>query len=268
MSEKDPTEQLEKTKDYLQTWLDNLRQANIVAPTVQESLEELSWALKAMYDRPPESNNVSMTLVSNWAETAHNNITITLPQIPSYNLTSLIQVSSATSSSNTAVMSYIFEVGKIETPNVKEYFQKQVHTYRTLQEQHSRPKRVREMIAQRWQSCLNRFDMAFEAQRRFKTGVAAEADAGIAIRNALEAIKGELFEEARRNTRENMTWAEMARRLCRNPQHMDLLLNQEMVHKALHGHLSNLAKGRPADQIPSIDAIWTMFLDHLLIMLT
>jgi hypothetical protein len=124
------------------------------------------------------------------------------------------------------------------------------------------------MIANRWPRCLDRFDAAFEAQRRLRAGTGSEYSAALEIRTAIEGVKGELFEEARHNIRENMDWDMMAGRLCRDVEHQQLLLNQEVVYKTLHGHLSTLAKRRPVDQIPSIDALWTMFLDHLLIMLT
>jgi hypothetical protein len=268
VSEKDPTEKLKETENYLQTWMDHFREASQAAPFVQESLEEVSWARRALEDRPPESNNVSRELVADWAETAHNNLIAVLPPIPSFGNTSGFQVSSSTASSNSAVVRYIYEVGQIGTPAAKEYFENKFESYRTLQDQHDRPQRVREMISRRWPGCLDRFDAAFEVQRRFKAKLITEDAAAIAIRTALEGIKGEIFQEVRRNTRENMTWAEMARRLCRNSSHQDLLLKQEAAYNTIHGHLSKLAKKRPAGQIPSIEVIWTFFLDHLLVMLT
>jgi hypothetical protein len=268
VSEKDPIEILKKTEGHLGNWMDRFHRITEIAPIVQESLEEVSWARKAMEDRPPGSNNVSRALVADWAETAHNNIIAALPPLPYCANATALQVSSSATSSNTAVISYIYEVGQIDTPAARDYFQNQFESYRTLQEQHDRPRRVREMISSRWPGCLDRFDAAFEAHRRFKSRQITEDAAAIAIRTALEGIKGELFQEARRNARENMTWTEMAGRLCRNPSHKDLLLNQEVAHKTLHGHLSNLAKVRPAGQLPNIEIIWTMFLDHLLVMLS
>ena len=259
---------LKETEDYLHAWLVNLHKANKIAPTVQEALEEVSWARQAMSFRPPESNSVSTALVQNWAETAHTNISNALPMIPSFTSTSATQVSSSATFSNTAVVSYIIEVGEIGTPAATEYAHKQIDIYNTIKEKHSRPALVRKLLAKRWHSCLERFDEAIEAYKKNTARTGTETAAAIEIRTALESVKGELFEEARTSSREKMDWSKMAHRLGCNEEHRKRLIDQETIHKTLHDHLSNMAKRRPANQLTSIDAIWAMFLDHLFVMLT
>ncbi len=254
---------LKKTEDHLQTWLTNHRKASEIAPAVQESLEEVAWARQALSTRPPEAGNLSSTQVDQWAYGAFQRITELLPQMPSYEPAVGTQVNSVTSSSNAAVMAYILDVRQIGTPTAVTYAENQAKTYRAIQEKHDRPARVRQLLAQRWPTMLSRFDAAVAACSQCAAGTGSEVAAAVEVRTVLDGVQGELFAEARSFQGEKMSWSKMAHRLGRDPGHQQQLLNQEAPRATLFGHLSAIAKRRPAQQIPSIDSLWSLCLDHL-----
>jgi hypothetical protein len=88
------------------------------------------------------------------------------------------------------------------------------------------------------------------------------------MRTTLDGVEGELFEEARSWPKENMKWDIMADRLGKDPTRRRLLLNQGSIRTRLYEHLSDIAKRRPKPNTPALDALWTTWLDHLLIVAT
>jgi len=259
---------LREIEEYLRTWLERVKQANKVAPIIQETYEEVSWARQALDGRPSEAVDLPTTQIDQWAEETHKNIKTLLPQIPRFDTNAVIQVNSMTTSANSAVAVYVYGVGELEKPATIKWATEQTSIYKALQEKHTRPARVRDLLANRWPQVLDRFDVAVTAYRNCGTNTEGIAAAALEMRTALDAVQGELFAEARSNQGEKMTWDIMATRLTQDPVRQQVLLNQGSIRSTLRDHLSGVAKRRPEAQTLGIDTLWTMWLDHLLVILT
>ena len=259
---------LREIEEYLRTWLERVKQANKAAPIVQETYEEVTWARQALDARPPEAANLPTTQIDQWVDEAYKNIKTLLPQIPHFDANTVIQVNSVTTSANTAVTAYVYSVGELGTPAANKWATEQAATYKTLQERHTRPARVRELLANRWPRVIDRFDAAVTAYGQCATNTGEDATAALEMRTALDAVQGELFDEARSSPSEKMTWDIMASRLTQDPVRRQVLLNQGSIRTTLRDQLSVVAKRRPGNQTPGIDALWTMWLDHLFVVLT
>jgi len=86
------------------------------------------------------------------------------------------------------------------------------------------------------------------------------------MRNLLYGIKGELFNRARKQPQENMTWGKMAQRLAKGVQggnEQQILLKEEAKYTSLNDFLSPTAKGRDASSSMNLEHAWTQLLDHI-----
>jgi hypothetical protein len=262
---------LKDTEDYLRTWLNRYRQATDIAPGVQETLEEVTWANNALCNVPPGAEGVSRDPVDRWTEFNHDHITRVLPQLPSFtsaNSTGMINVSSSTASANNAVMSYVLKVGGAGTPSANSYASEHVGAYMALQEKRGRVSQVRGLLNSRWPRCIERFDAAVQAYKLQSVGTGSASNTALEMRTVLDGVQGELFVEARYKHGEKKDWSLIADRVGRDAFQKQLLLNQEEIRSDLYGQLSSIAKRRSDQQTQALDALWSMFLNHLFAVLS
>lgn len=261
---------LRETEEYLRNWLEHFKQVSNAAPAVQQTFEEVTWARQALDGRPPEAANLSTAQIDHWVEAAHVHITSSLPQIPHFDPKTVTQVNSLTTSANNAVSAYIQDVAKLGTSAAIRWATKQIAMYKSLQERYTRSDHVRDLLAKRWPQVLPRFDAAVTAYKRCAINTGSDAAAAVEMRTTLDAVQGELFYKARLTPREKMNWDVMANRLAQDPIRCQVLQAQGLNREALMGYLSNMAKRRPGNKtpMPNIDALWTMWIDHLFLVIT
>ncbi|MBX3002722.1 MAG: hypothetical protein KF828_02125 [Anaerolineales bacterium] len=142
--------------------------------------------------------------------------------------------------------------------------------YRELQAKQSRYEQVRELLGKFKTDRVKELDTAYQAYKSAIADVGERVAAGISIRNLHEHFKGDLYEKARIQRRENMTWERMAIRLARggegSAEHTELL-NQNHNWESLQTRLTEVAKGQKSGIVADLDDIWTKFLDYMFIVL-
>jgi hypothetical protein len=259
-----------ESKEYLQAWLDSHRRAVELSPLVQEELEEVTWADDAIRNVPPEAANVPRDHVDSWAEINHQQIIRAFPQLPSFesgNSTGVSVVSSSTATANNAVISYLHSVGGAG-PSANSYARDRVGEYNTILAKRDRVSQIRSLLSKRWPVCIDRFDAAVRAYQQFSTGIGPPTAAAIEMRTALDAVQGELYHDARYRHGERKDWSLIAERVGRNAESRQVLLAQGGIRSSIYAQLSSIAKRRPDEQTQTIEAMWSMFLNHLLAVLS
>jgi hypothetical protein len=90
------------------------------------------------------------------------------------------------------------------------------------------------------------------------------------MRNLLEGLKGELWDHARQQKKENMTWSTMAERLAKGKpsgfQHQELL-ERKKIQSSLTDRLSKILKHREGGTYTNLDTVWTQLVDHIQVVL-
>jgi hypothetical protein len=264
LAAKNAMKKLGEARDYLRNWLDNHKRATEIAPAVQEAFEEINWQIETLNQRPQESVAISTSQVDEQADITYERITRILPQMPRYDLSIGIQVNSIAATAGTVSFNYILQIGDMGMPSTFDYASNAIRSYRILQDSHSRPDRVRELLTQKFPTVVERFDLARRTYRQHELGIGGVTSAALEMRTVLDAVKGELFASARKFSKENMTWEEMSNRLSSNTASRETLLKQGIIRSALYDELSQVAKQRG---VRSIESLWTQTLDHLFVVL-
>jgi hypothetical protein len=94
----------------------------------------------------------------------------------------------------------------------------------------------------------------------------AKTAAGMEMRTFLDGLKGDLFNLARLNTSENMTWDKMALRLTggdKSSQEFSLLLRQGKDQSSLTNRLSSIGKNREGQSVTNLHYIRNELLSHV-----
>lgn len=253
-----------ETRDYLRDWLDSHKKATEVAPAVQEAVEEMDWWVETLNQRPQESLTLSTAPIDEQAGIAYERITRILPQMPRYDPSIGIQINSIAAAGGTVSYNFVTQIGDMGTPSTFDYASNVIRSYRILQDSHSRPDRVRELLVKKFPTVVSRFDFARHTYQQHGLGIGGVTSAALEMRTVLDAVKGELFERARKIPKENMTWEEMSDRLASTIASRETLLEQGRIRSTLYDDLSQIAKQRG---VRSIDSLWTQTLNHLFVVL-
>ncbi|MEQ1911577.1 MAG: hypothetical protein ABMA15_22360 [Vicinamibacterales bacterium] len=255
---------LKKLSNQLHTWLDHYRSAARIAPSVQEAAEEVDWQISVLEARPTEAYSVPMTRFDERARFALQSVGQLLPEMPEYRPGIDLRINSITSSTGISANNYIVEVADLGTPSAVDWARRAQEGYQALQTAHRRHERVRELLLVRFPLVVGRFDAAVVAYQQARLNVGHQSGAALEMRTVLDGIQGELFERARQNTREKMTWSVMSSRLAPGSTADTLLRSEESNRRSLYEDLSAVAKQRGAR---SIEALWSRTVDHLFVVL-
>jgi hypothetical protein len=262
----DPEDTLEEKHDYLKTWLEQHKKAQDVAPYVQKNLELTEWELKAIRDCPEEVKE-TFPLPEN---VFHRDLAFTknsLPMIPDYDKGRVMDATAVSTSGNSVIYSLVSDAFRLGTPEAIKYSEQHSNSYRELQRSQDRPKEVLKLLEKlKHSTILDRYNKAERAFLLLKAGTGERSAVALQLRNVLDGMKGILFERARMDPKENMTWKVMAGRLAKgdsgSAEH-NVIIEQESIRSVLIDRLSGIAKDREGKTFRDIEDIWSRVLDHI-----
>lgn len=260
---------LEAKKEHLVTWLDRYRKAQEVAPLVQMNLELTEWEIQALSNRPSEAHEIPLMGLNQRITQDCEYLTRSLPLIPDYNPTGLMNSTAIAMSGSATVYQYVARVGDLNTPQAVSYSQKFTGLYHDIQISQERPRAVRDLITKlNNPQTIQRFDRAQNVYNAARIGTGSRTGAATDMRTLLDGIQGDLFDRARKHKKENMTWGEMASRLAKGDQEKQELEGQENVRSSLISRLSTILKDREGGSVSNLENVWTQVLDHIYVTLS
>ena len=255
---------------HLLEWVNGLKDANRIAPEVQQQIELVQWQLEVLKNAPDEAEEIPFNPPS--AEKSYLLTKSVLPLIPKYDLGSMVNSTSGTVSSSSDYYSYVTRVGDLGTPIAFEFSGRFTGLYQNIQQTQDRQSLVKQMIEKLKNSnTVERYDRALNAYSMCKSEVGDRTSAAMAIRTLLDGVQGTLFEKARNQPKENMTWEKMGGRLANivpDSENYKELIQQEEVRSKLISRLSDIGKDREGGAATNLEFIWTQVLDHLYVTLS
>jgi len=217
---KEEIKNLEAKLAHLLDWMKGLKDANTVAPEVQQQIELVQWQLEVLKNAPDEAEEIPFNPPSPKKSYLHTKSV--LPLIPKYNLGNIVNSTSGTVSSSSDYYNYVARVGDLGTPKAFEFSGRFTGLYQNIQQAQDRQSLVKQMIEKlESPNTVERFDRAVNAYSMYKSGIGERTSAAMVIRTLLNGVQGTLFEKARKQPKENMTWGKMGSRLA------DILPNSE-----------------------------------------
>ncbi len=262
---------LKQTHDYLLKWIDRNQKAQEVLPLVHDSLDLLGWTIEAVEKCPVQGKEQMLDDLGDQVDDSVNLWIQRLPMIPSYDKNAIVNATTLLSGTCNSAYVCVSGMADSDTPEIKEYSNYYSTAYRSLQEKHGRPEKVRNLIRSLDnQNTLERFERAINAWTAVKSGTGERAAVATEMRTLLDGVKGVLFEKARARQGENMTWEEMAKRLSKESEtgaEEQALVDQNGKRSILLDKLSTVLKDREGETLTDIDDLCTMVLDHLYIVL-
>lgn len=266
MNKKALEEILEEKHELLKTWLDHHKKAQDVAPYVRKNLEWTEWELKAIRDYPDKANITFAPL----EDTFRRDLEFSresLPMMPDYDLILVTDSTAVSTPGVSHVYGYVSNAVRLGTPEAIEYAERYTTEYQKLQESQGRAIDVRKLVEKLKQpNLLERFDKAEKAYMLLKVGTGERSTVALLLRNLLDGMKGQLFEFARKNLQENMTWKIMADRLAKGgpgSTECSVIIDEESKYSMLIDRLSTIAKDREGKLLRDIEDIWAIVLDHI-----
>ena len=262
---------LEKQKTHLVLWLESYKEAKDVVPYVQNMLEITEWKIQALKALPPEVSTVIPKDIIPQFDREHNYLTSALPVIPRYNPDAIRNSFALMTSGASSAYAYILTIDHQGVRESQDYSKKYTSLYNTLQVSQNRPKSIRDLLEKlKAKAALQKFDRASQAFATVKSGVGERTAAALEIRTLLDDVQGFLFDKARKQPKENMTWNEMSKRLAKGlyaGHEYQGLITQGAKRSALIDTLSRIAKDREGKLLNSMEDIWSQALDHIFIVL-
>lgn len=268
--EKKIDENIQKKIDYVKEWASRAKGVKDATVYAQNVLESACWEQDALSNIPPGVAPPPGEIAA-----AMNNDLVILasafPLPPRYDPILTASGTVVNTSGTLLVLSYVAEVGKYGTPDAEEYSRKYTSQYQEIQEKQHHAHEVRSLIQKlNNANVLERLDKAATAYSRLKAGTAERSEAGNEIRNLLHGLRALLWDMARKNPRENMTWIIMAERLAiGGPLSVECstLKAEETKYISLQGRLSDVSKDREGSSLVDLDLIWTELIGHIYVVL-
>ena len=258
-------------RQYLEQWLASHREASEAAPDVRQALERSQWEEDALGNAP-----VEVAFEPDLKEQMKGELTswqLVLPPMPLYDRGQISQVFATNSTaSGSAIYTQVYQAGQeVQTPGVTNWSNRYTAEYEAIQCRHKRHEMVCEKLGLLNPRRVDEFDKAWKAAEDGQGRWLTQENAGIAMRNVLEHVKGDLWERARCRHSEAMTWRIMAQRLSKAPAGTvgrQTLLDQKSTYDTLHRELTDVAKNLTSASTRDIGSLMTRLQDHLLIVLS
>jgi len=268
LNKKKKIEILESKLKLYDDWQDGFKTAQEIAPQIQRNKELTEWQKNALKDLPEEASDIPVIGLEDQLNRDFTHLKLNLPIIPSNDVASFAYTTGSSSAITSEIFSIVSRAGDIDTPETKSYSKKYAQSYQELQESQSRSNEVRKLISELGNNqTVRRFDDAKEAVTLYKTGTYKRTGCATDIRNLLAGVEGDLFQNARKWDKENMTWETMAERLSKEECEFDEIIRQKGVRSSLLDRLADVLKDREGGSITNIEFIWTQVLDHLIALL-
>ena len=267
---KEEIRNLEAELAHLFEWMDGLKEANKAIPEVQKQIELIQWKLDVLKNTPEEADEIPFNPPS--AEASYLRTKTNLPLMPKYSLGNITNSTSGTISSSSDFYNYVARIGDLGTPKALEFSGTYTGQYQNIQQTQDRQSLVKQMIEKLGNpNTIERFDRAVHVYSTYKSGIGERTSAANTIRNLVAGVQGTLFEKARKQPRENMTWGKMGSRLARivpDSENYPEFIRQNAVRTRLISSLSDIVKDREGGAATNLDFVWTRVLDHLFVTLS
>lgn len=267
---KEEIKNLEAKLAHLVDWINGLKDANKIVPEVQQQIELVQWQLEVLKNTPDEAEEIPFTPPS--AEKSYLHTKSVLPLIPKYEVGNIINSTSGTVSSSTDYYNYVSQVGDLGTPKAFEFSGRFTVLYQNIQQTQDRQSLVKQMIEKLENpSTVERYDRAVNAYSMYKSEIGERTSAAMEIRTLLDGVQGTLFEKAKKQPKENMTWGKMGSRLAGivpDSENYKNFIYQYEIRSKLISRLSDIGKDREGGAATNLEFVWTQVLDHLYITLS
>lgn len=267
---KEEIRNLEAELAHLLEWINGLKDANKAIHEIQKKIELTQWKLDVLKNTPEEAEEIPFNPPS--AEKDYLYTKSVLPLIPKYNLGNMMNLTSGTVSSSSDYYNYVVRVSDLGTPVVFEFSQKFAASYQNIQQTQDRQSLVKQMIEKLGNSnTVERYDRAVNLYSLYKSGVGERTSAAMEIRTLLDGIQGTLFEKARNQIKEDMTWEKMGSRFAElkpDSENYREFIRQSEVRSKLISSLSDIGKDRKSGAATNLEFVWTQVLDHLFVTLS
>ena len=261
---------LESKRKYLKEWIERHRKAKEIIPLVQKELEMTEWELEALQNIPSGVNKKPFDDLETKFETDYNYTVKTFPMIPEYDRSAVQTALSVATDSTSSVYLNVVQVGSWAVADAESYSKKYRESYQQMQIAHNRPEEVNQLLQKINSVTLKeRYEKASKGYYAVKSGTEDWTAVASEMRNFVMGLKGELFEKARKQPRENMTWDVMAERLSKggkdSVEHQELK-DQMKTYDELIDILSPALKDRKNNS-SDVEIIWSRILDHIYVVI-
>ncbi|MCL4552067.1 MAG: hypothetical protein M1305_00710 [Candidatus Marsarchaeota archaeon] len=259
---------LKKTIEHKQEWLDKLRANQEAVPLVQKSLDADMLQYDLLKSAPPEVPETEFGPIASAVDLTWRATKKALPLPPKLNPDYLGSMVTISTSGTAPAIGLVQSVARLATDPAVTYVNEYTMRLESLQQSQERTGEVRKALVKlKNRSIIDRFEEAEKAYFAAKSQTGKTEAAGNAIRILVDGVKGELFELARNNPKENMTWQIMTDRLskgkAKSPEH-EALLTQGYVRSQIYSELSTVSKNREGGLgNRSLELIWAAVLEHI-----
>ena len=252
-------------RERLSSWLERARDVKDAAPWVQQALEQVEWQEATLAARPSEAGAIPED-VNQAIDLLHRQVGTFLAPLQGVDIRAVTLVNSISTSTSSVIYTSVIKVPSIDSPSVQDYIESHGAAYVQLQERQNRFAAAKDWLARLSSSLATQFERAKEAYHAARACVGERSAAALEIRTFMGMLEGELFEKARRHSKENMTWERMVDILLPRADQAatrEELLRQKKTRAKLLDELSDVAKRREGVNIQDLDKIWVRTLDHV-----
>ncbi len=258
-------------RELLERWQERYKGASRVAAVIQQAKEKALWREDALSNAPPEVS------FSRWLErqlkTGLRSWEAVLPEMPEYDEASigLANASTATASGSATYIEVERAGVEVQTSGAVNWSSLFMIRYEAIQDRLGTRAQVQQLLGALNPDRSAEYDTACELVEVFQAGSQPQVAAGIAMRNLLEHLKGDLWKRAKRPHDQKFRWDVMVDRLAKtgpSTAPYQTLLDEGDTHKQLHSDLSEVAKDRRQASGQQLMSLLTRLQDHLLIVLS
>ena len=184
----------DKKKKYLQNWLRKAKKVGDAIPIVKKQLDVSKWESSALSDAPEEIVDSKSADLSSSLRQDLEIIQDALPLIPEMDLAVMNNSTGTTTATALDVYTITDQARQSEVESVSEWGRRHSEEYLNLQKQLEREGEVLKLLNRLNTTLGTRFEQASDEVKKCLLGTGNQTSAGIAMRNVLEQIKGEMFE--------------------------------------------------------------------------
>jgi hypothetical protein len=249
--------------DHLEKWLAGAKKVAEVAPIVQKNLDYTRWIIKTVRDRPED-----MPPLPDLTEDTERDLSYVQKVLPT--LQAIMQPAIMSSTSvGSSIVGYVFDYTQ-EAPRfcgstAVDYAKEAKASLEKLNSQYQTVDELRARIRKLGKSGLDdRFEIARESFESYRVGTTDRMAAAGTIRTFIDGVRGELFERARKQPGEDMTWERMAKRLAPESPQYETVFNAGPTLSKLIGPLSDILKDREGNNKTDLEVVWLEMLSNMI----
>jgi len=255
----------------MQVWLDSLETVKTVAPLVQQAYEVKQWEFEALGAMPDSATDIPHAHLVKMYSAEQEFWKRNLPPMPNYDEASLAAGTAIAVSSGSATYRFVSRANYLGDPAAQSWSEVYTVQYMHMQGQQQRVDSVRRLLEKLNPDLAVEFDEAVQTYRIASSGWGDTTSVGIALRNVLEHLKGDLNAKAFVHPREQkLKWPEMAARLAKGGTESlesRALTKAEQEWKSLHQRLTAMAKNLKTGTPTLPNVVFPEWVDHLYIVL-